>query len=148
MKYVDSLKKIGIYMCSYLSQCVSLGCKKTVNIVKITFSQISLSFFGFYQLEDSGPYGPWTSSTCGGPAGDLLGGYPFTPLPQTTPKIKNIFQYLSFATLGNILSWKVTELFTFKVSVRKVLDVRTNDAASLKTLPAKFIVKLTKTSFS
>ena len=28
MKYVDFIKKIGVYMCSYFSQCVSLGCKK------------------------------------------------------------------------------------------------------------------------
>ena len=27
----------------------------------------------FIILEDSGPYGPWTSSTCGGPAGDPSG---------------------------------------------------------------------------
>ena len=49
-----------------------------------------------------------------------------TPLPlypKPPPKIKNILQYLSFATLGNVLRWKMTKLFTFKVSIRKVVIV-------------------------
>ncbi len=48
------------------------------------------------------------------------------PLPQPSPKIKNIQQYLSFAILGTFLQWKMTELFTFEVAVRNVTDGRTN----------------------
>ena len=92
-----------------------------------------------YRLEDWGPYGPPTSSTCGGPAGDPSGPQKFwvrknmgglrppsfwlgAPLYPFTPKIKNIYQYLSFATLGTVLQWKMTELFTFEVAVKNVTD--------------------------
>merc|ERR1712002_1210570 len=41
-----------------------------------------------------------------------------TPSPQITLKMKNIWQYLLFATLGTVLCWKMAELFTFEVMVK------------------------------
>ena len=35
------------------------------------------------------------------------------------PKFQTTLQYLSFATLGSILRWKIAELLTFEVDVKK-----------------------------
>ena len=55
-----------------------------------------------------------------------------TPLPQMTPEMKTTLQYISFTTLGTILTWKMAELFTFEVAVKNIqADAWTNKCEAL-----------------